>query len=298
MKGMVAALTLLPHLAGAATLSVGPGRTYALPSQAIAAAHDGDTVAIQPGRYADCALIGQNTLTIEGVGAGVVLAGKSCDGKGILVALGDTLTVKNLTLRGSRVPNQNGSGIRSGRSSLVVENVRFENDQDGILTGINPAATVLVSDSLFVGNGYCKADCAHALYVGRFARLEVTRSRFLGTKQGHAIKSRAASTVITDSTIADGPSGTSSYAIDIPNGGDVLVARDRIEKGPASENKRDAIMIGEESVTNATRHLRFRDNLFVNDTGQPSNFVRNLTQVAAELSGNLFRGGPVTALAK
>jgi len=297
MKGMVAALTLLPRLAGAATLCVGPGQTYALPRQAIAAAHDGDTVAIAPGHYADCAIIRQQSLTIEGTGPGVVLAGKSCGGQGILVALGDTLTVRNLTLRGSRVPNENGSGIRAGRSSLVVENVRFENNQDGILTGINPAATVLVSDSVFIGNGHCGADCAHAIYVGRFARLEVIRSRFLGTREGHSIKSRAASTTIVDSTIADGSAGTSSYAIDIPNGGDVLVAGDRIEKGPASENKATAIMIGEEGVTNATRHLRFHDDLFINDTGQPSTFVRNLTQTVADLSGNTFRGDPIILLA-
>lgn len=296
MRGAVVLLALLPQAGGAAMLHVGPGQVYALPSQAIAAAHDGDTIAIQPGRYVDCALIRQRDLTIEGVGTGAVLADKSCDGKGILVALGDKLTVRNLTLRGAHVANENGSGIRSAQSSLIVQHVRFENDQDGILTGISPGATVRVSDSTFVGDGHCGADCAHAIYVGRFARLEVVHSTFFGTREGHSVKSRAASTTVTDSTIADGPSGTSSYAIDVPNGGDVLVARDRIEKGPHSQNKRHAIIIGEEGVTNPTRSLVFRDNLFINDTGERSTFVRNMTRARAELSGNSFRGAPVTPL--
>ena len=40
---------------------------YAMPSQAIAAAHNGDTVRIHPGQYFDCAIVRQNDVTIEGV---------------------------------------------------------------------------------------------------------------------------------------------------------------------------------------------------------------------------------------
>ena len=298
MRGMIAALALLlPQLAGAATLMAEPGRPYALPSQAIAAARDGDTVVIQPGRYADCAVVRPNNLTIEGIGAGVVLAGVTCDDKGILFALGAGLTVRDLTLQGARSSYENGAGIRANGRNLTVQRVQFIDDQNGILAAPVAGSVVRVLDSTFIGDGHCGADCAHGVYINRVARVEIAHSRFLGTREGHAIKSRAESTSVTDCTIEDGPAGTSSYAIDIPNGGDVLVADSRIEKGPHSENKATAIMIGAEGVKNPTRHLVFRDNLFINATGGPSTFVRNVTHVPAELVGNTFRGDPVTPLA-
>ena len=43
--------------AAARTLDVGAGQTYASPSEAAAAAADGDTVAIAPGSYYDCAML-------------------------------------------------------------------------------------------------------------------------------------------------------------------------------------------------------------------------------------------------
>src|SRR4051812_31512032 len=62
-------VSLAPALASAATLTVGAGKTFALPSQAIAAAHDGDTILIDAGTYTDdFATIWANNLTLRGVG--------------------------------------------------------------------------------------------------------------------------------------------------------------------------------------------------------------------------------------
>ena len=285
--------------AGAATLSVGPGQTYALPRQAIAAARDGDTVAIAPGTYHDCAIVRRNRLTIEGTGPGVVLAGRSCAGKGILIIDANDVTVKDLTLQGARVPDGNGSGIRAeGGGTLTVEGVRFVDNQDGMLVAANPRAVVRVLDSRFVGNGSCAnaGGCAHAIYAGPIGTLDVERSRFRDTREGHSIKSRAARTVVKDCTIADGAEGTSSYQIDVPNGGDVLIEGNRLEKGPKSQNRRNAIMIGEEGVTQPTKSLVVKDNTLVNDTGWPTVFVHNETTTPAVLAGNAFKGGTVVAL--
>ena len=284
--------------AGAATLSVGPGQAYALPHQAIAAAHDGDTVTIAPGVYRDCAIVRRNRLTIEGTGPGVVLAGRSCAGKGILIIDANDVTVKALTLQGARVPDGNGSGIRAEGGDLTVKHVRFVDNEDGILAAPNPRAVLLVLDSQFVGNGSCAnaGGCAHALYAGAIAVLDVERSRFRDTREGHSIKSRAARTVVKDCTIADGAEGTSSYQIDVPNGGDVLIEGNRLEKGPKSQNRRNAIMIGEEGVTHPTKSLVVKDNTLVNDTGWPTVFVHNETATPAVLAGNAFKGGMVVAL--
>jgi hypothetical protein len=50
------------------TLKVGPGKTYKLPSQAAAAARDGDTVEIDAGVYdGDVAVWTANNLVLRGV---------------------------------------------------------------------------------------------------------------------------------------------------------------------------------------------------------------------------------------
>ena len=285
--------------AGAATLTAGPGQEYALPSQAIAAARPGDTVAIAPGIYRDCAIVRANRLTIAGTGPGVVLAGRSCAGKGILIIDADDVTVKDLTLQGARVPDGNGSGIRAeGGGVLTVQRVRFVDNEDGILAAPVPRAKLLVRDSRFVGNGSCAnaGGCAHAIYAGAIGTLEVERSRFRDTREGHSIKSRAARTVVKECDIADGAAGTSSYQIDVPNGGDVLIEGNRLEKGPKSQNRRNAIMIGEEGVTQPTPSIVVRDNRLINDTGGPTVFVHNETATPAMLAGNVFRGGEVVPL--
>src|SRR3954471_10848908 len=60
---------LIPALSSAATLTVGSGKMFALPSQAIAAAASGDTIAIDAGTYTDdFATIWTNNLTLRGIG--------------------------------------------------------------------------------------------------------------------------------------------------------------------------------------------------------------------------------------
>ena len=73
---------------GAATLHVGPQRTYRAPSAAAAAVHDGDTVMIDAGTYTDCAVWQANGLTIVGAGREeTVIGGTSCEGKGAAMEL-------------------------------------------------------------------------------------------------------------------------------------------------------------------------------------------------------------------
>ena len=55
--------------ASAATLSVGPGKTFSAPCAAIAAARDGDTIDIEGGTTykGDACKVDRNKLTIRGV---------------------------------------------------------------------------------------------------------------------------------------------------------------------------------------------------------------------------------------
>lgn len=285
--------------ASAAVLDAGAGQTYASPSAAIRAAHDGDTVQIHPGQYFDCALVRQNNITIEGVGDGVVLTDRACNGKALLITNGNNITIRNLTLQRVRVPDENGAGIRAQGGNLTVDNVRFLDNQEGILAASNPSATIRILRSTFIKDGYCGPGsglCAHGIYVNALAELDVEQSRFFDIKHGHVIKSRAAMTRVINCDIQDGPDGTSSYQIDIPNGGSVIVERNTLQKGPHAENWSASISIGEEGVKQPTNEITIRNNVFINDTGHPTTFVKNLTATTAQLSNNTFRGGSIRPL--
>ncbi|HTZ72004.1 MAG TPA: right-handed parallel beta-helix repeat-containing protein [Acetobacteraceae bacterium] len=291
------AVVLCAVLAAAAaradTLNAGPGKRYASPSAAIKDAEPGDTVAIYPGQYFDCATVRTPRLTIEGVGnaADVVLTDKTCDGKAILVLDAPDITVRNLTLTRARVTDNNGAGIRMEGGSLTVEGVRFINDQDGILTAANPAWVLKVSNSLFERNGVCRDYCSHAIYAGEIGQVIVRNSVFRATRDGHNIKSRAARTEVIGNTIEDGPDGTSSYLIEAPNGGSLIVRNNTLEKGPHATNTTCAIMIGSEGVDKPTPEIDIEGNDFTNDmVGKKTFFVDNVTATEAILRGNHLHG--------
>jgi hypothetical protein len=279
--------------AGAAVLQAGAGKTYPLPSAAIAAAGAGDTVEIYPGQYFDCATVHAPGVTIEGVGnaADVVITDKACSGKGLLIVDAPDVTVKNLTLTRARVPDGNGAGIRMEGGSLTVDGVRFVNNQDGILTAPDPHWVLTVRNSYFERDGYCGDYCAHGIYAAEIGRVIVDHSKFIRTRDGHSIKSRALATEVTNCTIEDGPDGNSSYAIELPNGGALIARGNHIEKGPKSGNHSAAIVLGSEGVTHPTPEIVVEDNDFTNDMdGHGTVLVNNQTATEAVLRGNVLHG--------
>ena len=290
---LAAFLVLGAMAAQARTLEVGPGQEFKQPSEAIGAARAGDTVRIQPGEYFDCATVKAAKLTIEGVGdpAKVLLTDKACGGKALLITQGEGITVRNLTLTRARVPDNNGAGIRAEAPGLVVDGVRFINNQNGILSGID-SGTMTVRNSVFDRNGACRdgSGCAHGLYVGHMDLLRVENSTFTGTKQGHHIKSRARRTEVVGNRIEDGPEGTASYLVEVPNGGSLVVTGNTMEKGPEAENHSAAIVIGSEGVNQPTREITVQNNTFRNDGGWNTYFVNNQTATEAKLVGNRLSG--------
>ena len=275
---------------GGNVLEVGPSHRLKLPSQAAAVASSGDIVRIDAGEYSDCAVWRTNRLTIEATGEGAVLADKSCAGKGIFVIDGNDITVRNITFIRAAVPDQNGAGIRAEGRNLTVEHSKFIDNENGILANPVPGSTIRILDSEFRGNGKCVPTCAHGIYVNAVDRLDIEHSRFFDQHVGHHIKSRARSTVLIDNEITDGANGNSSYLVDIPNGGDLLMQGNRLGKGKLAENTGTAVPIGEEGVRNPTHELTIRDNEFTSELPGTTVFVRNRTDTPATLSGNHLQG--------
>ncbi|GAC1345352.1 MAG: hypothetical protein NVSMB18_24890 [Acetobacteraceae bacterium] len=290
---------VLAASAQARTLEVGSGKAYALPSAAAAAAQEGDHIQIQPGHYEDCTFLNARNLVIEGMGdaSKVVLANKVCGYKAILITVGDGITVRNLTLTGAKIVYGNGAGIRGEGRDLVVEGVRFIDNQNGILSG-TIGGSMQVRDSLFDRDGACIGACAHGVYVGHLDRLVVERSRFLRTQAGHAIKSRAQRTEVSNCTIRDEAEGTSSYAVEAPNGGALLVRGNTIQKGRQSGNPAIAISIGAEGNTQPTPEILIERNQFRNDGATEAALLTNLSETPAVLRGNTLAGRAVALRGK
>jgi len=274
-------------------LKVGAGEEFAMPSAAAAVVQPGDTVLIAPGRYVDCAVwpIGANGLIVEGTGEGVVIADKVCQDKGVFVIQADDVTVRRLTFTGAAVPrNENGAGIRLEGRNLTVENSRFIGNENGILSGTVPDSRVVVRNSYFRGNGKCGADCAHGIYVGGIMELVIEGTEFVEQHDGHHVKSRAHRTELTGNTIHDGPYGNTSYLVDVPNGGDLIMRDNRLEKGPNSTNHTAAVSLAAEGNRNSSTQIVIENNVFINDMRRSTLFVRNLTGTPARLRGNRLTG--------
>jgi hypothetical protein len=276
----------------AATLKVGPDQTYKAPSAAAAVAKNGDHIEIEPGQYFDCAVWNANDLVIEGSGSGAVITDKTCMGKGLFVIEGKNTIVRNLTLTRARVPDMNGAGIRLDNGNLTIDNVKFIDNQNGIMGG-TPGTTVTIRNSEFDRNGTCEGGCAHGIYIMNVDLLHVENSRFSNTRQGHSIKSRALRTEVVGSTIVDGPDGTSSYLIEASNGGALIVRDNTLEKGPKAENHTCAIAIGAEGVTQPTPEITITNNNFRNDGDYETALVWNLTATPATLKGNKLSGSVI-----
>lgn len=290
--GLICLVLAMTAPSFAATLEVGEDKQYKNPSEAIEAAADGDKVLIQPGEYFDCAVVKQSQLTIEGAkpDGSAILSDKACAGKGMLVTQGDDITIRNLTLTRARVPDHNAAGIRAEGTNLTIDNVKFINNENGILAAPNAKSTIIITNSEFSKNGGCNPSCTHGVYVNALKLLHIEKTKFWEQKIAHHIKSRAARTEVIDCEIRDNKDGTSSYLIEIPNGGALVVRGTSLQKGPKSDNHSSAIMVGSEGITQATKEILIENNTFVNDGDYDTVLLENRSAQEAVLKGNKISG--------
>lgn len=210
------------------------------------------------------------------------------NGKAILVTDTD-VSIDHFEFTGVAVPDRNGAGIRHQRGKLLVTNSYFHHNQAGILANSDPSGSITIRNSEFshngAGDGY-----SHNLYVGAINALTIDNSYFHHAVVGHQVKSRALSTTITNSRIAEGPEGTGSYSIDLPNGGRAVLSGNIIEQGQRSGNP-VIVAFGAEGNLHANTGLRMMGNTILNDLAFPSSrLLWNATSVTATLAGNSVFG--------
>ncbi len=286
-----------PMIASAATLTVGPGKTYQKVKDAVAAAKAGDTIEVDAGEYVDdISSIKVNDLTIRGVGGRPHLKATvpPPNKKGIFVIeLGvGPVTLENLEFSGSRISEgdgNNGAGVRAQGTDLRVQGCSFHDNQNGILAG---DGLMTVEGSEFAYNG--EAGYEHNIYVGAAPKFVFRGNYTHHAKSGHALKSRALENRIEYNRLMEEADGNGSALIDLPQGGLSYVIGNLIQKGPNAENKNRVILYKGEGQTNPELRLYVSHNTFVNE-GSP-NVVFIDAPVVAELvvHNNLFVGPGTT----
>ncbi len=265
-------------------LTVGTDKQYQTIAAAIAASQSGDRIRVDAGIYTnDFAHITTNVSLIS-VG-GLVHINATVpppDGKAIFT-IDANVKINGFEFSGAAVADNNGAGIRAQSGDLTLTNCWFHDNQEGILTHADPASDVVIDNCEFGFNGD-GSGFTHGVYANGIKSLTITDSYFHDTSVGHEIKSRAATTTVSNNRIQD-QAGSSSYSIDTPNGGNVSITGNVIEQGPFSENPY-IIAYGEEGLWYASNSLLIDSNTILNDRATTQPLLLNPSGVLTKFSNN------------
>lgn len=280
--------------AAAGTLEVGPGRPYARPCAAIAAAADGDTILIDAaGSYdGDVCAWSRNGLTLRGVNGRprIDAAGQSAQGKAIWVVAGNDTTIENVELSGCRVPDRNGAGIRQEGANLDVRHAYFHDNENGILAGDRAGSTITIEYSEFAHNGYGDGQ-SHNLYVNHVDRLVFRHNWSHGAVVGHLLKSRARENRIEYNRLTGESGGSESYELSLPSGGLAFVIGNLVQQPSTSENGALLDYLSEPGGANPDDRLFVVNNTFVNERGNGTFLqIGAATTTPVVARNNLFHG--------
>ncbi len=259
-------------MSGETVLQVGVDKQYHTINAAIIAADQmggNADIKVDAGTYTnDGGYVwdGINNVTIEGVGGMVKIVDPSyyAGGKAAIVTGGQNIVLKNLDISGIAVPDGNGAGVRYDQGTLLLDNVHLHNNQNGILGAPDLSGSITIQNSEIDHNG-TSAGNTHNIYIGDVAQFTLTNSYIHDANVGHEVKSRAESNTITNNIIQDNQ-GTSSYSIDLPNGGNATITGNVIEQGANGQNH-IVNAYGEEGNLHAGSSVTFSNNTLVNDNG-------------------------------
>ena len=208
---------------------------------------------------------GINNVTIEGVGGLVKIVDLTyyAGGKAAIVTGGQNILLKNLDISGVTVPDGNGAGVRYDQGTLTLDNVHLHDNQNGILANADATGSITINNSEIDHNG-TSAGNTHNIYIGDVGQFTLTNSYIHDANVGHEVKSRAENNTITNNRILDN-SGTSSYSIDLPNGGNAVIIGNVIEQGANGQNH-TINAYGEEGNLHAGNNVTFSNNTVINDS--------------------------------
>lgn len=275
------------------TLRVGPTRTYAKPSQAADVAAKGDTVEIDPGTYESdaCTWSVDNLVLRAGPPGSTQRAhlksnGANAQGKGIWVMDGKNSWIENIEFSGAKVDDQNGAGIRQEAEGATIRNCYFHDNENGIL---GTGSDLVIEYTEFAHNGLGEVGRTHNIYVDGGTSFTLRYCYSHHAVIGHNVKSRAEKNFILYNRIMDEADGTSSYDIDLPEGGVAVILGNAIQQGPNTDNS-TIVAYGEEGINHPVNELYVVNNTVVNDRAGGTFFSISGSPTVSKFYDNLFVG--------
>lgn len=282
-------ISLFLSLPNADTLHVGSSQQYKTPHDAADAVQDGDVVIIDKGTYNDQATNwSANNLILrsELKYAHLVAPATISNQKAIWVVKGDNVIIENIEFSEASVPDKNGAGIRAEGSGLTIRSCYFHDNEDGILGG---SGEILIENTIFEKNGYGDG-YSHNLYISQTCTKLTFRYNYSHhARIGHNLKSRAKENYILYNRIMDEEDGTSSYSINLPNGGTSYIIGNLLQQGPMNDNS-TIISYGEEGLSNPGKDCYIVNNTIVNDHSKGTFINIAAGADSARVINNLFVG--------
>lgn len=278
--------------ARATVWQVGASRTYTLPSQVAPLVNNGDTVEIDAGIYPnDVASWYDHNLVLRGKGGMAILDsnGNSAESKAIWVIKGNNNTVEYIEFAECAVPDLNGAGIRQEGTGLTVRYCYFHDNQMGILAGDNAASNILIEFTEFAYHGNGGGGYSHNIYINHVNSLTFRYNYSHHSITGHTLKSRAYNNYILYNRIGDEADGTSSYSVDLPNGGRSYLIGNTIQQGPLSPNS-GIVSYGAEGLSNPIKELYLVHNTVVNNKANGTFVFAASGSTEVQLINNIFAG--------
>jgi hypothetical protein len=252
------------------------------------------TIRISPGRYRDCAVqeAGRIAFVAERPGS-AIFDGGMCEDKATLVLRGLGSRVDGLVFLHTKVPDGNGAGIRMEKGNLTVTETKFADGQCGILSADDPGSSISIDRSTFSGLGkHPDGTGAHALYIGGYGALKITRTRFERGTGGHYVKTRAPRIELTQSSFDDSQGRTTNYMIDLSTGASGLIANNVFVQGRDKENYSTLIAVSPEGRDNRSAGLVIEANIVSLAPGaRATTFVGNWSREDLILRGNRLGDG-------
>ena len=280
-------------------LTVGTGERFTTIAAAVTASHAGDTILIDAGTYTAKDVQIDHDLTIKAVGGEVDVVAPDTGttvnvSKGLFVvgtqSSAPNVAIDGLTFSGAKSGQSNGAGIRYQSGNMTLVNDTFHDNQDGILGApfVDGTGVISIDHSTFDHNGAGDGQ-SHNMYIGYIDSFTMTNSVSENAKVGHEVKSRAFNNTIVNNYISDGPTGTASYSIDLPNGGNDIIQGNTIEKGPDASSG-VVIHVGGPMLMNPQNNVTISGNTIINDGGSSGKVILNQMQTPVVASGNVLEG--------
>lgn len=272
-------------VANGTVLKVGAGGPYGTLAAALAAAHDGDTVAVAAGTYALAPITVTHKVIIQGVGG---IAGFTAASTGAaLFTTATDVTFRNIEVSGLGAAARPEAAISATGGALTVVNSTIHDNAAGIVA-TGATTTLGIYDTEVARNGTPNGFGANVA-AAAINTLTLSNAYVHDALAGPEVSSAAAYTSI-DATRISEAAGNGATDLVLPTGGRVTVTNSVFEKGAASQAV-PLVKVGGGTIS-AGSTIGITGTTLVSDLATaPTVFVSGDPAATTTLSNNTFVGG-------